>query len=113
MLHVVLLTSFHCDITTVQPLDGPFYCDVTMKKSAIRCDVGPLARGQLTALEIAKIGRSEKLTHLARVILAKIAQCENIPIYGMFFSKFLHCPLLVQQWVPWQRPLTHEFSDAG
>ena len=48
VLHVVLLTSFHCDVTTAQQLDGPFGCDVTMKKSANRCDVGPLAKGQLT-----------------------------------------------------------------
>ena len=46
VLHVVLLTSFHRDVTTAQQLDGPFGCDVTMKKSANRCDVGPLAKGQ-------------------------------------------------------------------
>ena len=44
VLHVVFLTSFHCDVTTAQPLDGPFDCDVTMKKSAKRCDVGPLGK---------------------------------------------------------------------
>ena len=48
MLHVFLLTSFHCDVTPAQPLDGPFDCDVTMKKSANRYDVGPLAKGQLS-----------------------------------------------------------------
>ena len=47
VLHEVFLTSFHCDVTTAQPLNGPFDCDVTMKKSANRCDVGPLAKGQL------------------------------------------------------------------
>ena len=50
LLHVVLLTSFHCDVTIAQPLDGPFDCDVTMKKSANRCNVGPLAKGQLFTL---------------------------------------------------------------
>ena len=30
-----------------------------------------------------KIGLSEQLTHLPVIILAKIARCENIPIYGM------------------------------
>ena len=47
VLHVVLLTSFYCDVTTKQHLDGPFGYDVTMKKSVNRCDVGPLAKGQL------------------------------------------------------------------
>ena len=47
VLHVVLLTSFHCDVIIAQPLDGQFDCDVTVKKSANRCNVGPLAKGQL------------------------------------------------------------------
>ena len=46
VLHVVFLTSFHCDVTTAQALDGPFDCDVKMKKSANKCDVGPLGMGQ-------------------------------------------------------------------
>ena len=31
----------------MQPFDGPFGCDVIMKKSANRCDVGHLAIRQL------------------------------------------------------------------
>ena len=42
-LHVLFLTSFYCDVTIAHPFDGPFTCDVTMEKSANRCDVGPLA----------------------------------------------------------------------
>ena len=41
------LTSFHCDVTIAQLFDGPFDCDVIMKKSANRCTVGPLAIRQL------------------------------------------------------------------
>ena len=47
LLHMVFLASFHCDVTIAQPFDGPFDCDVIMQKSANRCDVGPLAKGQL------------------------------------------------------------------
>ena len=45
--HVDFLTSFYYDVTMAQLFDGPFDCDVTMKKSTNRCDVGPLAKGQL------------------------------------------------------------------
>ena len=41
------LTSFYCDITIEQLFDGPFDCDVTIKKSANRCGVRPLAIRQL------------------------------------------------------------------
>ena len=56
--YVVFLTSFHCQVTAAQSLDGPFDCDVTMKKSANRCDVGPLAKGQLTSEGTMKILQS-------------------------------------------------------
>ena len=46
-LNVLFLTSFYCDVTITHPFDGPFNCDVTMEKSANRCDVGPLAIRQL------------------------------------------------------------------
>ena len=41
------LTSFYCDVISALRSDGPFDCDVIMKKSANRCDVGPLAIRQL------------------------------------------------------------------
>ena len=41
------LTSFYCDITIVQFVDGLCDCDVIMKKLANRCGVGPLAIRQL------------------------------------------------------------------
>ena len=47
-------TSFDCDITIAQLFDGPFDCDVIMKKSANRCDVRPLAIGQLPSWTIKK-----------------------------------------------------------
>ena len=37
----------YCDVTIAQLFDGPFDCDVIMKKSANMCDVGPLANRQL------------------------------------------------------------------
>ena len=39
-------------------------------------------KSPLTTLQIVKIGLSEQPTHLPGVIFAKIAGCENIPIYG-------------------------------
>ena len=46
--HVDFLTSFRCEFTIAQLFDRPFCvdCDVIMKKSANRCDVGPLANGR-------------------------------------------------------------------
>ena len=37
------LTSFDYDITILQRHDRPFDCDIIMKKSVNRCDVGPFA----------------------------------------------------------------------
>ena len=45
------LTSSYCDVTIAQLFDGPFDCDVIMKKSANMCDVGPLAIRQLEAIK--------------------------------------------------------------
>ena len=44
----------------------------------------------LTALQIAKIGLSERLTHLPIVIFTKIVRRENIPIYGIVMLKNYH-----------------------
>ena len=41
------LPSFSCDVIITQLFDWPFNCDVIMKKSANKCDVGPLAIGQM------------------------------------------------------------------
>ena len=44
---MTFLMSFYCDITIVHLFDGPFDCDIIMKKSANRYDVGPLVKGRL------------------------------------------------------------------
>ena len=44
----------------------------------------PYYMSSLRVLEIAKIRRSENLTHLPNVIFAKISRREKFPIYGMF-----------------------------
>ena len=43
----------------------------------------PYYMSSLGVLEIAKIGRSENLTHLPNVIFAKISRREKFPIYGI------------------------------
>ena len=42
-----VLTSFYRDVTNAPLSDGPFDCDIIMKMSANRWDVGPLAIRQL------------------------------------------------------------------
>ena len=49
-LNVQILTSLHCDVTIVNLFDSPFDCDITMKKSANRCNVGPFVKGQLSLI---------------------------------------------------------------
>ena len=41
------LMSFYCDVTIAQLFEGSFNCDVIMKKSANKCNGGPLAIRQL------------------------------------------------------------------
>ena len=46
-LTLELLTSFYCDVTIQQLIDGPFDLHVIMKVSANRRNAGPFAKGQL------------------------------------------------------------------
>ena len=44
--NVGILMSFYVNVTIKKLFVEPFDCDVIMKKSAIRCDFGPLVTGQ-------------------------------------------------------------------
>ena len=74
-LHVLFLTSFYCDVTITHPFDGPFNCDVTMEKSANRCDVGPLAIRQLPGHLFCFLLTVKR--QCIRVWLCKLVWCAN------------------------------------
>ena len=111
MLHVVLLTSFHCDVTTVQPLDGPFYFEVTIKKSAKRCDVGPLAKGQLyiawlyvyLVLDMLELSNEFQSSNIRRLIYFELKNEK-----GDFSAVILGCITETYVW-----PLSRLWGIAG
>ena len=77
------LTSFYCDVTIAPLSDGPFDCDVIMKKFANRCDVGPLAIRQLS-------------TEVMQEIYEQIIALDNLPIFAFVMFVYFSsgwCPL--------------------
>ena len=92
VLHVVFLTSFHCDVTTAQQLDGPFDCDIIMKKSANRCDVGPLAKGQLA--ETFSTSPLKPLNRIQQYLTGRNISTSSTKF--VFFG-----PIRKTRWPPW------------
>ena len=60
----------------------------------------PYYTSSLRVVEIAKIGLSENLTHLQRVIFAKISRREKFPIYGStVYNSILQNHFHVKSWI--------------
>ena len=94
------LTSFHCDVIIAQLFDGPFDCDVIMKKSAKRCTFGPLAIRQLTwvhCINIYIIQRCIIWAHLEEVnigLISTLTGKKNPMIESVYPKSLTDCGLI-------------------
>ena len=80
------LTSFYCDVTIAHLSDGPFDCDVIMKKSANRCDVGHLAIRQFCINQATKTFR--KYFRYARMTSLKFSKFNFTAAVDNIYAQF-------------------------